>query len=214
MIRRIPGALTGAVAILCLGAPLALATDATTPTGEAGVDPNDPAAHDPIEGLNRAIFEVNGVFYEITTPIVEATPDPIRGLFKAVGTAVTAPVRIVTNMATDDPSNEHLADIARQNDVDCGFFVVLPLAGPTTSRDAAGTGVELVANPVGHVIVLGAGSAANDRIEAEVKIRQLDGAIDKYALARSATLQERGCVVAPEDDSPSAFGTEKASTEK
>jgi hypothetical protein len=61
---------------------------------------------------------------------------------------------------------------------------------------------------------VGAGSAANDRIEAEVEIRQLDGAIDKYALARSATLQDRGCVVVAEDDAPAAFGGETPATEK
>ena len=61
---------------------------------------------------------------------------------------------------------------------------------------------------------MGAGSAANERIEAEVKIRQLDGALDKYALARSATLQDRGCVVAQEADAPSGFVTEEAKAAK
>ncbi len=208
MIRQFTGAALGALAVLCLGAPLAQAGDADA--SKAVTDPSDPASHDPIEGLNRAVFEVNGVFYEMTTPLVEAAPDPIRGLFKAIGAAVAAPVRIVTNMATGDQSKEHLSDIARQNNVDCGFFVVLPFAGPTTSRDAVGTGVELVANPVGQIIVMGAGSAANERIEAEVKIRKLDGALDKYALARSATLQDRGCVVTQEADAPSGFVTEEA----
>ena len=214
MIRQFTGAALSALAVLCLSAPLAQAGDTDAAKATTPADPNDPASHDPIEGLNRAVFEVNGVFYEMTTPLVEAAPDPIRGLFKAVGAAVAAPVRIVTNMATGDQTKEHLSDIARQNDVDCGFFVVLPFAGPTTSRDAVGTGVELVANPVGHVIVMGAGSAANERIEAEVKIRQLDGALDKYALARSATLQDRGCVVAQEADAPSGFVTEEAKAAK
>jgi ABC-type transporter lipoprotein component MlaA len=214
----------GALAVSCLCASAAQATDAGTPTGELGTkhdvaaDGNDPAQHDPLEGMNRAIFEVNGVLYEITSPLVEATPDPIRGLFKAVGAAVAAPVRIVTNIATGDHRNEHLADIAKDNDVDCGYFLVLPLAGPTTSRDAVGTGMEMAGGiAAGQIVYLGAGAAANDRIEADVQIRQLDGAVDAYALARSATLQDRGCIVAQQDDAPSAFGgdgtmTEEAST--
>jgi ABC-type transporter lipoprotein component MlaA len=182
-----------------------VAAPAAAPGPAETADPNDPVTHDPLEGLNRAVFEVNGVFYEITTPLVEATPDPIRGLFKAIGTAVSAPVKIVTNIATGDPRKEHLSEIARQEDVDCGFFVVLHFAGPTTSRDAVGTGIELAANPGTYIVVIGAGDAANERIEAEATIRKLDGAIDKYALARSATLQDRGCIVTQEADAPLAF---------
>jgi ABC-type transporter lipoprotein component MlaA len=205
----------GAAAMMFACSANAIATDDTTPTGEIGIDSHDPARHDPLEEVNRVVFEVNGMFYEITTPIVEVTPDPIRGLFRAVGTAASAPFRVVANIATGDPRNERLADIARDNDVDCGYFVVLPFAGPTTTRDAIGTGAEIGAGVVaGQIIYVGAGSAANDRIEAEVEIRQLDSAIDKYALARSATLQDRGCVVVAEDDAPAAFGGETPATEK
>ena len=66
-------------------------------------DPNDPETHDPLEGLNRTIFEVNDAIYDATSPIVEATPDPVKGMFKALGTAVNAPIHIVTSIATDDP---------------------------------------------------------------------------------------------------------------
>jgi ABC-type transporter lipoprotein component MlaA len=198
----------GALAASCLFVPLALADDADKEAPE--LDPNDPEAHDPIEGLNRAIFEVNGVFYEVTTPIVEATPDPIRGLFKAIGATVAAPVHIVTAIVTGDQENDDLADIARENDVDCGFYVVLPLAGPTTSRGAAGEVVELVVNPANQIIVLSAASGANERIEAEVEIRELENAVDEYAMARSATLQKEGCIVVDQADAPSAFGDEEA----
>ena len=194
--------------VLLLAAPggsASFAADAA-PAAAPPADRNDPATHDPIESVNRAIFEVNGVFYEITTPLVEATPDPIRGLFKAVGTALSAPVKIVTNIATGDPDKQHLADIARDRDVDCGYFIVLPFAGPTTSRDAVGTAAELAANPGTYIIVAGAGGAADKRIQSEAQIRQLDGALDKYALARSATLQDRGCIVTADDDAPLAFG--------
>jgi ABC-type transporter lipoprotein component MlaA len=215
MIETLTRGALNAAAFACTGAfiaaaPVAFAADATpgaaTPApATTAADSNDPATHDPMEGLNRAIFEVNGVFYEITTPLVEATPDPIRGLFKAVGTALSAPIKIVTNIATGDPSKEHLADIARQEDVDCGYFIVLPFAGPTTSRDAVGTAAEVAANPGTYIIVAGAGGAVDERIQSEAQIRQLDGALDKYALARSATLQERGCIVTREADAPRAF---------
>jgi ABC-type transporter lipoprotein component MlaA len=200
----------GALAASCLFVPMAFADDADVDKEAPVVNPNDPEAHDPIEGLNRAIFEVNGVFYEVTTPIVEATPDPIRGLFKAIGAAVSAPVHIVTAIATGDQENDDLADIARENGVDCGFYVVLPLAGPTTSRDATGEAVEFVVNPANQLIVLSAANGANERIEAEVEIRELDNAVDEYAMARSATLQNRGCIVTDEADVPSAFGDEEA----
>ncbi len=56
--------------------------------------------------------------------------------------------------------------------------------------------------------MLGAGAAASERIEAEVKLRELDNSIDAYAMARSATLQEQGCVHVDEAEAPSAFGEE------
>lgn len=202
----------GAIAASCLFVPLAFADDADTNKEPPVVDPNDPEAHDPIEGLNRAIFEFNGVFYEVTTPVVEATPDPIRGLFKAIGATVSAPVHIVTAIATGDQKNDDLGDIAKEEGVDCGFYVVLPLAGPSTSRDATGEVVEMVVNPANQIIVLSAANGVNERIEAEVEIRELDNAVDEYAMARSATLQNRGCVVTDEADVPSAFGDEEAST--
>ena len=213
MLRTMTGVPTLALAALTLFAPIASADDASVPNDEAAADANDPENHDPLEGVNRAIFEFNGVFYEVTTPIVEATPDPIRGLFQAVGAAVTAPIHVVTAIATDDQENDDLADIARENGVDCGFFVVLPLVGPTSSRDAVGEAVEFAANPASQVVVLSAGAAANERIQAEVKIRELDKAIDPYAMARSATLQEQGCVVVDEAHAPSAFAEEAEASE-
>ncbi|MEK9660540.1 MAG: MlaA family lipoprotein [Alphaproteobacteria bacterium] len=84
---------------------------------------------------------------------------------------MSAPVKIVTNIATGDPDKDRLSDIAREEDVDCGFYIVLPFAGPSTSRDAVGTGLELAANPGTYILVAGAGDAVDERIEAEAKIR-------------------------------------------
>ncbi len=194
--------------------PSAFADDSAAQKKAAATDPDDPSNNDPLEGLNRAIFEINGVFYEVTTPIVEAIPDPIRGLFKAIGATVAAPVHIVTAIATDNQENDDLADIARENGVDCGFYVVLPLIGPTSARDAAGEAVEFVVNPANQIIVLSAASGVNERIEAEVQIRELEHAVDEYAMARSATLQKQGCIVVDQADAPSAFGEEESSSAK
>jgi len=208
MIGKLSRAALGVLAAIFLVVTLAFADGAATQKETAATDPDDPSFNDPLEGLNRAIFEINGVFYEVTTPLVNVTPGPIRGLFRAIGATLNAPVHLVTTIVTGDQENDDFADIARQNGVDCGFFLVLPLIGPTSSRDALGEAVEIAANPASQVIVLGAGAAASERIEAEVKIRELDNTVDAYAMARSATLQEQGCVVVDQAEAPSAFGEE------
>lgn len=206
MIVKFMRAALGFVIATFVVVTLAYAEKTAIQTAATVADPDDPSSMDPLEDINRAIFQINGVFYEVTTPFVELTPGPIRGLFKAIGATLNAPVHLVTTIITGDQANDDFADIARQNGVDCGFYLVLPLIGPTSSRGALGEVIEFAANPASHVIVLGAGAAANQRIEAEVKIRALDETIDAYAMARSATLQEQGCLIVDETDAPSAFG--------
>lgn len=169
----------------------------------------DPARQDPLEPINRMIFEVNGVFYEVTSPLVDAAPEPARGLFQAIGALVTAPVRIVTNIATGDEKDESLSDVAKKEGMDCGFYLVLPLIGPSNLRDTVADTAGYAANPVAQVTVLSAGEAVDKRIRGEANIKQLDGALDKYAMARSASMQGRGCLVVEEGDAPSAFGDEE-----
>lgn len=206
MFGKLLRAALGVLAATFVVVTLAYAGDATAQTETAAADRDDPSNDDPLEGLNRAIFMINGVFYEVTTPLVDATPGPIRGLFKVFGAMLNAPVHLVTTIVTDNQENDDLADIARLNGVDCGFYLVLPLIGPTSSRNALGEALEIAANPASQVVVLGAGAAANERIEAEVKIRELDRTVDAYAMARSATWQEQGCVVIDHAEAPSAFG--------
>lgn len=189
---------------------LAYAQNTAIQTAATVDDLDDPSSIDPLEDINRAIFEINGVFYEVTSPLVELTPGPIRGLFKAIGATLNAPVHLVTTIITGDQANDDFADIARQNGVECGFYLVLPLIGPTSSRNALGEAIEFAANPASHVIVLGAGAAANQRIEAEVRILGLDKTVDAYAMARSATLQKQGCLIVDETDAPLAFGAAPA----
>lgn len=178
------------------------------PSPEQIESTQDPAQQDPLEPINRVIFEVNGIFYEVTSPIVEAAPEPARGLFQAIGAMVTAPVRIVTNIATGDEKDESLADIAKKEGMDCGFYLVLPLIGPSNLRDTVADTAGYAANPVAQVTVLSAGDAVDKRIRGEARIKQLDGALDRYAMARSASMQGRGCLVVEDGDAPSAFGEE------
>jgi len=117
---------------------------------------------------------------------------------------VTAPVRIVTNIATGDEKDESLADIAKKEDLDCGFYLVLPLIGPSNLRDTVADTAGYAANPVAQVTVLSAGDAVDKRIRGEARIKQLDGALDKYAMARSASMQGRGCLVVEDADAPTA----------
>lgn len=208
MIAKLFRAALGVLVATFVVVTLAYADEAATQKAAAVADPDDPSNNDPLEGLNRAIFEINGVLYEVTTPLVDVTPGPIRALFKVVGAMLNAPVHLVTTIITNDQKNDDLGDIARESGVDCGFYLVLPLIGPTSSRDALGEAVEIAANPASQIVVLGAGAAANERIEAEVRIRELDRSIDAYAVARSATMQEQGCLVVDEAEAPSAFGAE------
>ncbi len=197
-----------ALAANLLTATLAVASDQAVRTQAALIDFDEPSLNDPLEGLNRAIFEINGVLYEITTPLVDLTPGPIRGLFKAIGATLNAPIHLLTTIITNDQNNDDFGDIARLNGIDCGVYLVLPVIGPTSARDAVGEAVEIAANPASQVAVLGAGAAASERIEAEAKLRELDNSIDAYAMARSATLQEQGCLSFDEAEAPSAFGEE------
>ena len=184
---------------------VALPAMADGPTRPATAQPADASDNDPLESVNRFVFELNGVFYEVTSPIVRAAPDPVKGFFKALGTLATAPIRIISTFADDDDKAESLADVARKHDIDCGFYVVLPFIGPSNERDAIGDLASIAANSATSVVVLGAGSAVSERIEGEQRLRLLEGSIDEYALARSAKQQERGCLVVKDGDAPSGF---------
>lgn len=92
-----------------------------------------------------------------------------------------------------------------------GPYVVLPLFGPSTSRDAVGTGVDSFLDPLGYVLPfaarlgLMAGKAISKREEVMDRLDQLRlGALDAYVAVRGAYYQHRaqelGLGAAPTDD--------------
>lgn len=73
MIGKLFRAVLGVLVATFVVVTLAYADDAITENAAAEADPNDPSNNDPLEDINRAIFEINGVLYEVTTPFVELT---------------------------------------------------------------------------------------------------------------------------------------------
>ena len=82
-----------------------------------------------------------------------------------------------------------------------GNFIVLPFLGPSTTRDAFGTGVDFVANPATHVAAgmnekglqlgLAAGEFLDLRARAHDTLEALYAEEDPYILMRSSYLQNR-----------------------
>ena len=96
--------------------------------------------------------------------------------------------------------------------VDDGFYVVLPLLGPSSARDAVGTLVDTLLDPFGYIIGPGADSAlistgrsAFDGVDLRSRnIENLDelraDSIDFYARLRSMYHQHRLFLIANGDD--------------
>ncbi len=106
-----------------------------------------------------------------------------------------------------------------------GAYLVLPLVGPTTERDAAGEVVDLFANPLSYILpkperyagtVTGVASKVGDRYRFVATINSiLYESADSYAQARILYLQNRryelgqtAGATATEDEDPFALDTE------
>jgi phospholipid-binding lipoprotein MlaA len=79
-----------------------------------------------------------------------------------------------------------------------GFYLVLPLLGPRTARDAVGAAVDLFLRldtwllPLQGQLFLGGGFGISERDNRREELRALrEGSIDFYAAVRSAYLQTR-----------------------
>jgi phospholipid-binding lipoprotein MlaA len=79
-----------------------------------------------------------------------------------------------------------------------GPYVVQPYMGPSTLRDAVGSGVDLVANPIGWVLVGElnlVASIATGTVDAAARLGELkaaeDASIDFYSFLRSGYYQTR-----------------------
>lgn len=102
-----------------------------------------------------------------------------------------------------------------------GAYIVRPVLGPATERDAVGAVVDIVTNPVGYVLesgewvppAAGIGRGLNQRYEFRDTIDGLlDESADSYAASRSVYLQNRRFELGQEDafafDPYAEFGDE------
>ncbi|MBS1106944.1 MAG: putative VacJ-like lipoprotein [Deltaproteobacteria bacterium] len=97
--------------------------------------------------------------------------------------------------------NEQRADFGQtlgNYGVGPGFYLVLPLLGPSTARDAVGSAVDLLLRidtwllPLPGQLFLGGGFGISERDTRREELRALrEGSIDFYAAVRSAYLQTR-----------------------
>ena len=79
-----------------------------------------------------------------------------------------------------------------------GFYLVIPVLGPSTARDAVGAAVDLFLRldtwllPLQGQLFLGGGFGISERDDRREELRALrEGSIDFYAAVRSAYLQTR-----------------------
>ena len=82
--------------------------------------------------------------------------------------------------------------------VDSGPFIVLPLLGPTTARDGAGAGVDILLDPLTYVLTTPQSMGRFGATALDARERNLDtldeiqrDALDEYARVRSLWLQNR-----------------------
>ena len=96
---------------------------------------------------------------------------------------------------------EHRADFGQtlgRFGVGPGFYLVIPLLGPSTARDAVGAAVDLFLRldtwllPLQGQLFLGGGFGISERDNRREELRALrEGSVDFYAAVRSAYLQTR-----------------------
>ena len=190
---------------------------------------------DPIEGFNRAIFDINdGLDKALIKPVAQgyeaALPAPVRrgvtnffsnidDVFIAVNNllqgklpeAISDVGRVAVNttigllgvmdVATDFGLEKHDEDFGQtfgRWGVGDGPYLVLPLFGPSTVRDAFGRAIDVHVDPVNNLNnissrnVLVATRGLNDRsslLSADKIVEE--AALDRYAYMRDAYLQRR-----------------------
>lgn len=211
---------------------------------------------DPIEGINRAVFDLNdGLDKAVIKPVAQgyeaALPAPVRkgvtNFFGNIGDVFIAANNVlqgklpeaasdvgrfainttvgllgIMDFATDMGLEKHEEDFG-QTFGRWGFgngpYLVLPLLGPSTLRDATGLAIDLHVDPLGNYNdvparnVMIATRAVNDRAGLLPVDKIVDeAALDRYAYIRDAYLQRRRSQVydgdAPrEDDNAAAAAT-------
>ena len=144
---------------------------------------------DPLEPLNRMMFNINDrLYFWVVKPVGQlyrdVTPEPARFGIRNFFHNLTTPIRFANCLlqgkkdsanielrrfvvnttegilgfgdpARDrlglEPVEEDLGQTLAVHGIDKGFYIVLPLLGPSTSRDAVGLVGDLFLNPVAYV---------------------------------------------------------------
>jgi phospholipid-binding lipoprotein MlaA len=194
-----------------------------------------PQVPDPIESVNRPIFDANMTLDTyFVDPVARAygavTPVPVKTAVRSVFSNLNGPVVFVNEVLQLDarhaaqtlgrfvlnstlgiggifnPAGEfgwvdHHADFGQtlgRYGVPAGCYLVIPLLGPSTARDAVGTAVDLFLRidtwllPFQSQILLGGGFGISERENRREELRALrESSIDFYAAVRSAYLQTR-----------------------
>lgn len=101
---------------------------------------------------------------------------------------------------------EDLGQAAAVNGAESGPYIVLPLLGPSNTRDALGTAVTAVASPMPLIGSMASGgveySGSQDDIQAVTK-----GALDPYTVEKNAYRQHRNFVIKNGDVAEPEFPT-------
>ena len=161
---------------------------------------------DPLEPLNRMMFNINDrLYFWVVKPVGQVyrdvTPEPARFGIRNFFHNLTTPIRFANCLlqgkkdsanielrrfvvnttegilgfgdpARDrlglEPVEEDLGQTLAVHGIDNGFYIVLPLLGPSTSRDAVGLVGDLFLNPVAYVepwetsVAISAGKMTNE----------------------------------------------------
>jgi phospholipid-binding lipoprotein MlaA len=220
------------LSILLLASTLGLAACASTP--------DNSAANDPLEGVNRAVFGFNEVVDKaVIGPVARGygkVPAPIRDRVRDFVRNITSPLVLIHDVlqlegarASDTAARMlvnttigafGLVDIATPfglpyhsedagqtfgaHGVGEGPYIVLPLLGPSTTRDTVGRVVDLFLDPVSWIEGIGgfrAGTAASGAIDMRERLDPViadtrKNSLDYYAASRSLYRQNRTAEIA------------------
>ncbi|NNU42055.1 MlaA family lipoprotein [Ramlibacter montanisoli] len=145
-----------------------------------------------------------GDVWSAANSVLQVKPGDAAQNFMRFAVNTTAGLAGVFDVATDIGIDRHKEDfgstLARWG-VPAGPYMVLPLMGPTTLRDAAGLPVDWAGHPLGQVSPAASRNAiaAAGAVDLRARLLPLDGALDqafdRYTFMRDAYLQHRDAQV-------------------
>lgn len=180
------------------------------------------------EGLDKAVFKPVAQGYETVVPQPARTG--VLNFFYNIGDLFTAANNLLQgkvpeaasdvgrlainstlgilglfDVATEmglEKHNEDFGQTLGKWGVGDGPYLVLPIFGPRTSRDALGLGLDLYADPIGRVYPINVRNSAvggrfvSDRAELLPADKAIEeAALDKYSYLRDAYLQRRRSLI-------------------